>query len=311
MRLLALLLLALAFALPVRAQEWTSPFGRTHVLAGKVYDVAGNAFVTPDELIVRLGAARYVLLGEVHDNADHHRLHGGVVAALARAGRRPVVAMEQLDTSQQAALDRYLSIPGDAAGLGRAVRWSSAWPEWRFYQPIAEAALGAGLNILAANVPDAELRTYMREPKAVDAAFAERTFLGLPLGEANQRSLDRELVAMHCGTTGTVIQQMSFAQRVRDAAFADTLVRGEEGAGGGDGGVLIAGNGHVRADRGVPWVLRQMKPDAGIAAVAFVEVVDGLQQAADYRRLYDAAVLPFDYVWFTPAATRGGVDPCR
>lgn len=311
MRLLAFVLLALAVALPApgpaRAQEWTSPVGRSHPLAGKIYDVAAGTFLTPDELMARLAAARYVLLGEVHDNADHHRLHGAVVAALARAGRRPVVAMEQLDTSQQAALDRYLSIPGDAAGLGRAVRWSNAWPEWRFYQPIAEAALGAGLNILAANVPDAELRGYMRDASAVDAAFAERTFLRVPLEPGDQRSLDRELVAMHCGTTGPVIQQMHFAQRVRDAAFADTIVRGDEG----DGGVLIAGNGHVRTDRGVPWVLRRMKPAATVAAVAFVEVAEGLLQAPDYRRLYDAPTLPFDYVWFTPGTTRGGADPCR
>lgn len=312
MRLLAACLLFALFVpalgpAPAAAQEWTSPFGRQHPLTGKVYDVAADAFVSPDQLIGRLRAARYVLLGEIHDNADHHRLQGSVIAALAKAGRRPVVAFEQLDPTQQAALDRYLSIPGDAAGLGRAVRWSRAWPDWTLYQPIAEAALGAGLNIVGANVTDDAIRTYMRDRAAVDADFAARTFLNAPLPAADQRTLERELVAMHCGTTGPIIQQMAFAQRVRDAAFADTLVRKDEG----DGGVLIAGSGHVRKDRGVPWVLRQMNPELAVAALGFVEVSEGLLQAPDYRRAFDAAALPFDYVWFTPATTRGNSDPCR
>ncbi len=296
----ALLGLLLAFATPAAAQE--------HPLAGRIWHVAQERFVGEDELIDLLRPARYVLLGESHDNADHHRAQAYVIERLARAGRKPIVAFEQMDASQQSALDRHVNAPGDAAGLGRAVGWSNTWPEWRFYQPIAEAALRNGLGMVAANVTDDLVRRALRDVGVLDAAFVARTRLGEPLPEAAHRLLDRELVMMHCGTTGPVIQMMMTAQRVRDAAFADALTRRDEG----DGGVLIAGTGHTRSDFGVPWVLGKMTPGANVASLAMVEVAGPFTRAQDYAQLYDSARLPFDYVWFTPAANRGrGGDPCR
>ena len=57
--------------------------------------------------------------------------------------------------------------------------------------------------------------------------------------------------------------------------------------------MLIAGNGHVRKDRGVPWYLARMRPDARIVSVGLIEVAAGRRRPAE---------LPFDYVWFTPRA---------
>jgi uncharacterized iron-regulated protein len=64
--------------------------------------------------------------------------------------------------------------------------------------------------------------------------------------------------------------------------------------------VLIAGNGHVRTDRGVPWYLARIRPTARTVSVALLEVREGLDAAA--------ADLPFDYVWFTPRVDDR--DPC-
>ena len=44
----------------------------------------------------------------------------------------------------------------------------------------------------------------------------------------------------------------------RDAMMADRLAT----VAGRAGGVLIAGNGHVRTDRGVPWYLARIRPTA-------------------------------------------------
>ena len=50
---------------------------------------------------------------------------------------------------------------------------------------------------------------------------------------------------------------MAAAQRYRDAHMADCPHRGSARHGSA---ILIAGNGHVRADRGVPWHIRQRAP---------------------------------------------------
>jgi uncharacterized iron-regulated protein len=57
--------------------------------------------------------------------------------------------------------------------------------------------------------------------------------------------------------------------------------------------VLIAGAGHARTDRGVPFHLSRMAPDARVLSLAFIEASDG--QAADA----DLSGLPYDFVWVT------------
>src|SRR5439155_748440 len=87
-------------------------------------------------------------------NPDHHVLQAKLLRAMVEAGRRPAVGFEMLATDDAPAIVRYLArSPKDAAGLGDAVNWSrSGWPEWRFYQPIAQVALDASVPIVATNL---------------------------------------------------------------------------------------------------------------------------------------------------------------
>ena len=134
--------------------EWESPVEREHPLVGKVWDVSANTAISEATLNARLAGSRFVMLGERHDNPDHHVLQAKLVRALIEAGRRPAVGFEMLSTDDAAAVVRYLArSPKDAAGLGDAVNWSrTGWPEWRFYQPIAQAALDASVPIVATNL---------------------------------------------------------------------------------------------------------------------------------------------------------------
>src|SRR5207249_5799780 len=134
--------------------EWESPAERAHPLVGRIWDVKAGTFIPEDTLVARLVASRFVLLGERHDNPDHHVLQAKLLRAMVEAGRRPAVGFEMLATDDAPAIVRYLArSPKDAAGLGDAVNWSrSGWPEWRFYQPIAQVALDASVPIVATNL---------------------------------------------------------------------------------------------------------------------------------------------------------------
>jgi uncharacterized iron-regulated protein len=52
--------------------DWESPAERAHPLVGRIWDVKAGAFIGEDVLVARLVASRFVLLGERHDNPDHH-----------------------------------------------------------------------------------------------------------------------------------------------------------------------------------------------------------------------------------------------
>ena len=75
------------------------------------------------------------------------------------------------------------------------------------------------------------------------------------------------------------------------------------------GGVLIAGAGHVRSDRGVPVHLARQIQDASITSVAFVEVDAAAEKPGDYAQRFGSDVLPFHYIWFTPKIDEA--DPCE
>ena len=290
----------------VALAPWQAPLEREHPLTGRIWDVPAARFVTADALAQRLAAARYVLLGEKHDNPDHHQVQAALLRAMLAAGRRPAVAFEMLTADQAPAMARYLATtPRDAAGLAEAVNWKrSGWPDFAYYQPIVQAALDAGAPMVAANLPAATVRSVARgEPGALPADLSARYALDRPLPPLAQARLTAEIREAHCGHLPPArVDSMVLAQRARDATLAESLVRADA-----DGGVLIAGAGHVRADHGVPLYLAARAPGASIAVVAPLEVREGLTKPDDYATLFEGT-LPFDYVWFTPRMDYS--DPC-
>src|SRR2546428_649682 len=281
--------------------EWGSPAERAHPLVGRIWDVKAGTFIPEDTLVARLVASRFVLLGERHDNPDHHVLQAKLVLAMVAAGRRPAVGFEMLATDDAPAVVRYLArSPKDAAGLGDAVNWSrSGWPEWRFYQPIAQAALDANVPIVATNLSRAATEAVRRNGlPGLGPTLMTQLRLAEPTPET-RLAMARELRESHCGQVpDTMIDRMVDIQWARDARIAASVAR----AGQRDGAVLIAGAGHVRRDRGVPVHLARQVPDATIASIAFVEVDAAASKPGDYAARFGTETLPFDYVWFTPKA---------
>ena len=288
--------------------EWESPAERAHPLVGRIWDVKAGAFIGEDVLVARLVASRFVLLGERHDNPDHHVLQAKLVHAMIEAGRRPALGFEMLTTDDAPAVIRYLArSPKDAAGLGDAVNWArSGWPEWRFYQPIAQAALDANVPIVATNLSRAATEAVRRNGlPGLGPTLMSQLRLADPTPET-RLAMTRELRESHCGQVpDTMIDRMVDIQWARDARIAASVAR----AGQRDGAVLIAGAGHVRRDRGVPVHLALQAPNASIASAAFVEVDAAAVKPGDYAARFGSDTLPFDYVWFTPKVDDG--DPCE
>lgn len=316
LRLAAALLLGLLGMFPAAAlasppvPPWTAELGRDHPLAGRIWLTAERRWASVDDLVGRMASAPWVMLGEKHDNADHHTLQAYLVRRLIDSGRRPVVAFEHFEADKSEAIVRHLNKnPKDAAGLGRATGWEgSGWPDWRQFSPIAQAALDAGLPLVAANIPAEEARAMARRQPVAPERIEE---LGLdqPLPRPQHDALLDEIRHSHCGMLPErSVGAMAMAQRARDGGMARALVTAAQ-AGPGDGGVLITGNGHARKDRGVPEALKRMAPQGRSFSLAFLEVHDEGQDPQAYATLYGDAELPYDAIWFT--ARMDGEDPCR
>lgn len=258
-------------------------------MAGRAWDVRAGAFVAPEEMLARAAKARYAILGETHDNPEHHRLQLLALESLAAKGAPRALAMEQFDSEHQPALDAALARRVDAEALADAGRFErEAW-DWPQYRPLVEFALARGWPLKAANLSRSEARAIVADPSRS----------GLPPAAPEVReALERDMVEGHCGRRPEAkrLAGMAEAQRARDARMARVLAAA-------DASVLVTGNGHARRDRGVPLFL----PHEGVVSIALVEVRAEQTDARDYLGGF-ATPESFDYLWFTPRQPRR--DPC-
>jgi len=279
--------------------DWQSSYGRNHRLTGQIWDVSSGKFIDRRSLLIRLARAEFVLLGEKHDNPDHHRLQAELLRGLIAAGRRPAVGFEMFSLDDAGAIAKHLArTPSDAAGLGPAVNWQkSGWPDWAMYQPIAEAALAAKLTIVATNLPLATARQMSREGLALEPSVRRDLGLDQPLSDAMLATMVADIQNSHCGYgSAESIQTMVQVQRARDAQMAQSLIA----AATADGAVLVAGAGHVRSDYGIPVYLTAKAPGRQVVSIAFVEVDELEPEPNKYLPAGAAGRAPFDYLWFTP-----------
>ena len=260
-------------------------------LPGRVWDARAERYVAPEQLFERAAKTRHVLLGETHDNADHHRLQLRILEALAARGQTRVLAMEQLDTDRQAAIDAARAAGADAERLADAAQFERKGWNWPLYKPLVEFALAHGWPLAAANLSRSDARAVVADPA--------RSRLPPP-APALLAAFERDIIDGHCGAAPPAarLAGMVEAQRARDARMAEVLAAQPTGT------VLIAGIGHARRDRGAPLYLGS----GDLVSVGVVEVQDGTGAPPDYFDGF-ATSASFDYVWFTPRAERE--DPCK
>lgn len=267
-----------------------------HPLADTLWRTDGGVEVSESDLAGSLPAARYLLLGEKHDNALHHALQARLLALLVEAGRRPAVVWEMLEPQHQPVMEAARL--EELGQLGAALEWEArGWPSWPDYAGIAGVALLNGLPQFAGQ-PPRELIRGLARGEALPQEQAARLGWERDYSEAQLDPLLEQLSASHCGLLpDEALPGMAKVQRLRDAWMAAAMKEGATD----DGAVLIAGAQHVREDRGVPWLLEEEA-----LTIAFVEVRRGEEDPKAYGA-FDPAL--FDFVWFTPRIDED--DPCE
>lgn len=223
---------------------------------------------------------RVLLLGEVHDSADGHAARLVLLQEKIEAGWRPVIAMEQFDTAQQAALSEALRDCTDATCVvTRAAPPKGAW-NWDYYKPVIALALQYKLPIVAANLSRAEASKVVKEgfAAALPAPLIARYQLDTLPAEV-LAAQEKEVRDSHCGALPeSLVSPMAKAQIARDVVMAETLRTHAS-----HGVVLIAGNGHVRRDIAVPFWLRRngLQP----MALGFIEPTTNAANYDDIHRI--------------------------
>ncbi|MCE9661819.1 ChaN family lipoprotein [Halomonas sp. M5N1S17] len=216
--------------------------------------------LTPDALFAELAERDVVLLGEQHDDVDHHRWQLHTLAGLH--GRRPdmVIALEMLPREAQPALDAWVAGElGEQAFIDES-RWNTAWGfDPALYFPILHFARLHRVPLKAINVTP-ELRGRLVEQGWEAVPEAERFGITAPAeAPAAYRERLAEVYAQHPSRGGEAgLERFIEAQLVWDRAMADGLAEAGKEA---DLVVGLIGQGHLQYEHGVPHQLTDLGVD--------------------------------------------------
>lgn len=247
-------------------------------VTGEIRDLRSGALITPQELLTRLGKPARVIVGEQHDNADHHAVQLWLLQNLGRERPQGSLLLEMLTPDQQARVDGVRRAPKSSADLPVELAWQEGW-DWNLYGPIVRFAFTQPYPLLAANLDNSEIRAFYRQPPVLQGERSN--------AESVKDELAGQISDSHCGLLPqSQMPAMLAVQQQRDRRMATRLLAAPAPA------LLFAGAFHARKDVGVP--LHMLDLGAPEAPTVLMLAEQGSE----------VTVAMADYVWFTPATPK-------
>ncbi|SDS91916.1 Uncharacterized iron-regulated protein [Halopseudomonas xinjiangensis] len=252
---------------------WTAPEQRDHPRLGQILETRAGAWIDPVELVDRLASAPYVVVGEKHDNPDHHALQQWLLEQLHARRPQQSLLLEMLVPAQEAKIGDVRAEPDqmDDQTLQRRLDWDAGWP-WALYGELLRWGLREPQRLLPANLGRDEILELYRGEAPPMPEYDEDT----------RSFLQRTIVDAHCGKLPPEqVSSMLAIQYARDQRMAASLSDAPAPA------LLIAGSFHARRDLGVAL---HWPEDKTLAVIMLAEAGGELPSAKQA-----------DYVWVTPA----------
>lgn len=244
-------------------------------VASEIRDLRSGQTLTAEELVERLEKPSRLIVGEQHDNRDHHELQLWLLKSLGERRPQGSLLLEMLTPDQQPRVDDVRHVSTPPADLPGALAWQAGW-DWNLYGPIVRFALSQPYPLLAANLDTLEVRAVYANPPTLSGS------------RSNAASVKDELLKQvsdsHCGLLPTSqMPAMLAVQQQRDRRMAERLLAAPTPS------LLFAGAYHARKDVGVPiHVLDLGEPQAPVVLML-------AEQGSEVTPVMA------DYVWYTPA----------
>lgn len=300
----ALLAILFAFHAPLSAAEKVT--AKSEPL---IFSLSSFKAITRGALVTQISQKDVIILGEVHDNVEHHRVHGQLVneinasRKLANDGKggnkdqvKISIVVEHLPAGNAVQFDSVLEKSLTNAGFN-----PQSWV-WPTHEPLFSAISASGLALKGGSLSTSAGKEIYSSNGASAPANIKLLMERSTLSDGLQKILFKEIQDGHCGLfPENKIPQMAQVQRARDASLAYEAVQSAPS-------ILIVGNGHAWNDIGVPQIIRTNYPNVSLASVIFIEdegISDPQKLLLKAKQLSKKA----DYVWFTSTVDRK--DPCE
>ena len=212
-----------------------------------------------------------LLLGEQHDAPQHQQLEQQVIALLAARGLLAAVALEMADAGVSTA---NLKPSSTEQQVKSALKWHDKGWAWEAYGPAVMTAVRAGVLVLGANLPRAQMPGSMVDGK-LDGQLPG------PALKAQQQMIRLG----HCNLLPeSQITPMTRLQIAKDISMANTL---SQAVLPGKTVVMLSGSGHADRKLGIPQHLSSSISNKAVRLLA--------------GKIDTENAEAFDSIWTTPA----------
>ncbi|MGB9763926.1 MAG: ChaN family lipoprotein [Candidatus Saccharicenans sp.] len=155
------ILSAIAYAQTTEDKSLTLPLGPKEyrgkfllVEPGKIYSATKGRPVEFEKMIKEIKKARFVFVGETHDDLDMHEMQFRVIQALYQQDSNLTIGLEQITVDLQPVLDRWVKGELDEESFLREIKWYVTWSfNYGYYRKIFDFARQKNLPIFALNAP--------------------------------------------------------------------------------------------------------------------------------------------------------------
>jgi uncharacterized iron-regulated protein len=264
-----LVLTFLALGVPLVCAAADRPLVWIDVCEGEPVDYA--------KVVEDLGKARVVYLGERHTLERHHQTQAKIIADLARGGASLLVAMEPLETSQQASVNRFNRGEIDFDGLAAVLDWGKHWPDYQQYRLVLDAARRAKADVIGLSPSPQVIRAVARSGGAerIEPALRKQLPKEMDFNDPIYEKLLAVQLMVHMAASLERLRPMIEAQIARDEAMSAALsdyLRSPDGR--NRKAIVVCGTGHVAYGLGTPQRVRRRLGDANDRIVVLAECGD-------------------------------------
>jgi len=216
--------------------------------------VSDRSVVSFAEVLKELQSVRVVCVGELHDEASHHRAQVELIRGLHDSGRKVAVGLEMFRAEEQDQLNRW--VKGEITEGDFVPVYLRNWNfPWDLYRSIFLYCRDRGIPMVGLNIPSAVTRQVGRKGFS---SLAENLRHHLPPVSCNVDEIYQDFIRRAMGVThkhGADFEYFCEAQLVWDTAMAWHAVRFLKN--NPDYSIIIlAGSGHAWK-RGIPEQVRR------------------------------------------------------
>lgn len=210
---------------PVRDVEKISTNVQVASASNMIFRVKGAGLVDIKEMASDLKDARLVVIGESHDNAEHHRAQLLIIQALNESGLDVSVGFEMFRMDAQEALDSWVA--GEMLATDFREVYAAHWDRnlWPLYRPIFLYAQQENIPMVGLNVPRSIVSQVAREGFET-LSDSQKSELGVVTCDVEPKYQNLIALVMGNKKSGDItFKRFCQAQVVWDTAMAQNAIR--------------------------------------------------------------------------------------